>query len=462
LSKQIFSIWENINKDSFYIEENGVKYSKDQIDEKIDKLTTHLKCVCNWQNQTVYLDVNNRMLFMICFLTLTKLQARVVLVPTEIKEEDYIYNGGLFLSDNKTNKNGIHIDNYFNITTGNNFNPEKIEPPVTDNTVLYLYTSGSTGKAKLIPKTFLNLITEVEELKKNFNITENAVFYYTPPLYHIYGMLFGLLLPLYASAKIIIDYHFTPETIAEFVSNNKITHFISIPSYYRMFCDLNLIEHFKRCSVLFSSSAPLPIEISKSFYQNGIRITEVYGSTETGGIAYRTSAESEEWKMFSYVKIISNEPDYIENKEIMEFKIISPAISVDYNPDLGFNTGDVVKFYTDNKFILLGRNTRFEKISGKRVDLHYVMQKLRDYMQSFTDITIKEESLYIGVKNEKIYIISENKFPKTAREMKNDLKHHLPGYAIPKIFINEKIPRNNMGKINKIKINEIVDSKIKK
>jgi len=50
-----------------------------------------------------------------------------------------------------------------------------------------------------------------------------------------------------------------------------------------------------------------------------------------------------------------------------EFKIISPAISVNYNKKNGFNTGDVVLFSKNGNFILLGRNIRFVKIAGKRV-----------------------------------------------------------------------------------------------
>ena len=282
-------------------------------------------------------------------------------------------------------------------------------------------------------------------------------------MYHIYGFLFGLLLPVYSSCKIILDPNFTPDSIADFVERRKITHFVCIPTYYRMFVDLNLIDKFKGCKKLMNSSAPLPLDISNKFYEKNIKITEVYGSTETGGIAYRVSSVSLEWKLFSYVKIISNFDEYLNSENdktnIVEFKIVSPAISVEYDVHSGFNTGDIVELSHDGKFILLGRNTRFVKISGKRVDLHYVQQKVSECLKFFTNREIKEEELYIGVNEEKIYVIFESDFIKPITEIKEYLKKHLPSYAVPRIFVSSPIPRNNMGKINKLKIEELINKK---
>jgi acyl-coenzyme A synthetase/AMP-(fatty) acid ligase len=143
----------------------------------------------------------------------------------------------------------------------------------------------------------------------------------------------------------------------------------------------------------------------------------------------------------------------------VEFKITSPAISVSYDVISGFNTGDIVNLYPKGKFRLLGRNTRFVKISGKRVDLNFVLEKIFEYLKTETSGNIKEEQLYIGEKNEKIFCIFELKFPKPSKNMKDDLKKILPGYSIPRLFISAPIPRNSMGKINKVKIEEMVKTR---
>jgi acyl-coenzyme A synthetase/AMP-(fatty) acid ligase len=455
------SLWENVNPDSFYLEENGIKFFKRDIDIKISRLEKNLRSIADWKDKLVFADIKDRMLFMIIFITLQKLGSKVVLVPAEVRIEDYQNGSSLFLTDNKKYKSSIFIDKELKVTPDENFNPEAVaEHSHPDDPEIFLYTSGSTGKAKLIPKSAFNLLSEVEELKKIFNVDGSFVFYFTPPICHIYGLLFDFLLPLYTSAKIILNYNFTPESIASFVANNRIDFFISIPSYYRMFMDLKLIDSFKNCRILTNSSAPLPLDVSKEFFDKNIRITEVYGSTETGGIAYRISAENPEWKVFSYVKIIKDWEDYIERESgddnIMELKIISPAISVSYDKNSGFNTSDVVKFNEKNNFMLLGRNTRFVKISGKRVDLGYVFEKIKEYIRISENTNLRDEELYIGESGGKIYLLHEREFKKPSRIIKEELKKHLPGYGIPRIIINCKIPRNTMGKINKLKIEEIL------
>ena len=158
----------------------------------------------------------------------------------------------------------LFLENNFKIKINKEFNLDNLELlSKDDNTIVYLYTSGSTGKAKLIPKTSMNLIYEVEELKNILSITQDDTFFFTPPLCHIYGFLFGFLLPIYSSSKIILDDCFTPDSIAKFIEKKKITIFISIPTYYRMFSDLNLIKYFINCRKLTSSSAPLSQDVSE-------------------------------------------------------------------------------------------------------------------------------------------------------------------------------------------------------
>lgn len=462
MSEHLFSIWQNVNKDSFYLEISNVKYRKEDIDSFIKKLEKNLNDTAYWKDEKVIVDVKDRRLFIVVFLTLLRLKSKIVLVPAEIKQEDYIGERAVLLSDNKKFENGLYVNDDLSITIGQNFNAfkHKENDIIKSDASIFLYTSGSTGKAKLIPKTYENLITELKELKQIFDIQEDARFYATPPLYHIYGLLFGFLLPLYSSCKIIADYHFTPESIADFVESKKISHFISIPSYYKMFCKLGLVSVFNYCDKLVSSSAPLPVDVSQLFYSSGAKIVEVYGSTETGGIAYRTSATSLEWAVFSYVNIIANYDKYLRNDEEVikeiELQVTSPTISVEYNHALGFNTGDVVDLYSNSLFRLLGRNTRFVKISGKRVDLNYVVEKVREYLIDLSGAHISEDALYAGCQNEKIYIISEVELHKTSKELKDALKKHLPGYAVPRIYISAEIPRNKMGKINKVKILEMV------
>jgi acyl-coenzyme A synthetase/AMP-(fatty) acid ligase len=464
LIKNLLDLWNNINPSTFYIEEKDKKYSKKDFDDCSSQLSSNLLSINKfWENNKVYVDIKDRFLFIVAFITLLKFKAKLVLVPIEAKQEDYVFDGGIFISDNKNSDNVILIKRDLSASIKNTLKAKNV---VSDNDCdIFLYTSGSTGKAKLIPKTSEGLLIELEELKKIFKVTSSDLFYFTPPIYHIYGFLNGFLLPLAASSPIVLDYFFTPESIAKIVSEKNITNFVSIPSYYKMFVDLKLIYEFKKCKRFASSSALLPLDVSKSFYKEKISIVEIYGSTETGGIATRIGAASEEWEKYSYIEILIDKTkkieDKTENKDIYELLIKSPTISVEYSDIAGFNTGDIVEVLENTKFKLVGRNTRFVKISGKRVDLKYVFEKMKEYLSSYVSVPINEQNLYVGEKEEKIFVIFEENFPKNSIEIKENLKEHLPGYAIPRLFLDMKIPRNEMGKINKVKIEEIISNYLK-
>lgn len=440
------SLFEHSN---FIIEYNGEEFSKDKLNFYIKNLTDKLVSIFPlWKDKLVYIDIKNRFLFFVLFWALTRLSCKIVFVPNEIKIDDYINDEDIFITDNKDSKNFIFIDKDLNLDNIPDISNKKIHNNYDD---FYLYTSGSTGRAKLIPKKFENIYTEIKELKKILNIQGSYTFYFTPPLYHIYGFLFGFALPLYCNSKIIITEYFTPESIIEFIKGRNIDVFISIPHYYHLFERINKIEIFKGIKYLISSSAPLPIDLSIIYYKKGVKITEIYGSTETGGIAHRVSAIDKSWKLFSYVKVVN-----VDNNSEKELFITSPAISIFYDVEIGYNTGDIVKFTDDNSFILLGRNTRFSKIGGKRIDLNFVQNKIVDLLNKYLNIDISLEDIYILEKDKNIVMFYDIEIE--LEELKSFFKKHLPSYAVPRIFIKYKIPRNSMNKIDKEAIDKIYNN----
>lgn len=448
---RLYAIYDRANKATFEIIDEDKRYRKKDIDEGIEYLESELLLIVdNLTSKRVYIDIKDRFLFIVLFLTLKKLDASVVLIPIEIQPDVFYEDGIVYITDNKKFPNSLYVNTDFNIIAGDEFNKDKLSDFDKINDI-YLFTSGSTGKSKLIGKSSGNIITEAMELYRIFKPSPKKMFYFTAPLYHIYGFLFGLILPMYSSSIIDLTYHFSPESIAEYVKSEKTDYFISTPSYYKMLETLSLQKYFKKVSNLFSSSAPLPVSVSESFFKNGAAITEVYGSTETGGIAYRVSAENIQWKMFSYVSIILQD----KNDEA-ELIIDSPAISVDYDKKSGYNTGDLARFHDGTSFTLIGRNTRFVKIHGKRVDLGFISSRVREFLKEEYNIRLNEDELYTGVYDEKIYLFTDKKINDTTHNIVEKLRHILPGYAVPRVIISDGIPRNEMGKINKNRIDEII------
>lgn len=447
---RLYGVYDRADRNSLEFFYKGRFYPKKEIDKAISTFEIVLaELFTDLKNKRVYLDIKDKFLFLISFLTLKKLDVTTVLIPIEINPEIYEEDGIICISDNKRRSNSLFLKEDLTLEKGEKFDLENISD--FDNRYdLYFFTSGSTGRSKNIGKWTGNIITELMELYRLFKPGKNDIFLATPPFYHIYGFLFGVMLPIYSASKLDLTNLFTPESLAEYVRSNKVDYFISVPSYYCLLDQLNLIDSFKKVKFLFSSSAPLPLDVSKNFFSKNIRIHEIYGSTETGGVAYRVSAECLDYSLFSYIKVLN----HVSGQE-MELLLNSPAISVDYDQNEGFNTGDIVQFGGDRQFTLLGRNTRFVKIHGKRVDLGFVASIFRSYMKESQDIVIPEDKVYIGCKEEMIYILVEVAIKKEG-DIINDLKKLLPGYAIPKKIIQMKIPKNEMGKINKVAIESLI------
>ena len=97
---------------------------------------------------------------------------------------------------------------------------------------------------------------------------------------------------------------------------------------------------------------------------------EVFGSTETGGIAYRQQHSSHElWQLFDGVQAELNQEGCL--------KLQSPNIAID--PDANnswYQTADACRFHSATQFELLGRTDRIVKIEEKRISLVEVEQRL--------------------------------------------------------------------------------------
>ena len=85
-----------------------------------------------------------------------------------------------------------------------NINPELIRDP--DKPFLSLFTGGSTGKPKVWSKSPRNLLAEAFYLKERFSLSDKDLFVATVPPYHIYGLLFSVLVPFVCARLCIAGY----------------------------------------------------------------------------------------------------------------------------------------------------------------------------------------------------------------------------------------------------------------
>lgn len=236
-----------------------------------------------------------------------------------------------------------------------------------DACTLVLFTSGSTGEPAAIRKSLRQLDAEVDALESAFGaLLGDATVHGTVSHQHIYGLLFRILWPLsarrpFARARLAYTEQLTtlgPESVAVIASP---AHLKRLPETQ----DWRALAQALR--VVFSSGGALPVDaagdVQRLWQQAPI---EVFGSTETGGIAWRRADGSRaawlplpgvEWRL---------QGDTLE--------VRSPHL-----PDMDwFATSDRAHASGDGRFQLLGRADRIVKIEERRISLDAIETRLRE------------------------------------------------------------------------------------
>lgn len=157
------------------------------------------------------------------------------------------------------------------------------------------FSSGSQGKPKSCSHNKESLLIEVESWYKIFN-PKASLWRWVPP-HHIYGFLFGVLLP---DQKNLLLRDARAEGLQRFIEEQHAEDWvIGFPEIYNFWLKSGL----KLCPGMrmISSTAPLAVEIAQAFYESGLKPLEIYGSSETAGIAYRTFPDKY-YKLLPYWK----------------------------------------------------------------------------------------------------------------------------------------------------------------
>ncbi len=244
---------------------------------------------------------------------------------------------------------------------------------------LWLYSGGSTGRPIIWPKTPLNLLGEAFFLKEYFKITREDILLASVSPRHIYGLLFSVLLPFVAQARVINDSPVFPGEIISSAASSRATVYIGAPMHFKALAAGN--SNPGNIRLAFSSGGFLDRAHSLAFSRAAkAPVEEVYGSTETGGIAHRSRVRDEnEFKPFPVVKWkVEDERLFIKSP------FISPGLPLD--GEGYFRTGDRVS-PSGEGFELLGRVDNVVKVGGNRVELDAVEQKIRT-LKAIKDIFI--------------------------------------------------------------------------
>lgn len=238
--------------------------------------------------------------------------------------------------------------------------------------LLQVFTSGSSGEPQAIPKTLRQMSQEVMHLHSLWGHHRKALVTGTVSHQHIYGLLFRVLWPLAAGwcsdcqpceyFEELALRHYPSPSSSEWprLLVSSPTHLSRVPENLDSAVSHGLAE-------IFSSGAPLMRENSLHAKKHlGTGVLEIFGSSETGGIAWRQQedhAAEAKWQPVPgiEVRLTENDTDISDCLEVRSSHL----------PDehQWYRTSDRVRIDEQGRFILLGRADRIVKAEGKRVSL---------------------------------------------------------------------------------------------
>ncbi|HLD64981.1 MAG TPA: AMP-binding protein [Pseudomonas sp.] len=312
-----------------------------------------------------------------------------------------------------------------------------------DPVCLSLCTSGSSGEPKLIDKQLRQLANEVRTLEALWGAElGQARIFGSVAAQHIYGLLFRVLWPLCAGRPFFRRALPFPEDLQrESLDGHENFAWVASPALLKRMGDNLDWSALGRVRRLFSSGGALPADAAQHLHQQlGQWPTEIYGSSETGGIAWRQGGQL--WQPFAGVELGQDEQGAL--------RLSSPCLPAGQWEQ----TADAVRLQADGRFELGARLDRIVKLEEKRISLPMLEQALADHpwVAEARLGVIQDRRAYLGalvaLNPAGLHALRNQGRRAVTDSLRQHLKAHCEALALPRRWrLVRQLPLNVQGKL---------------
>src|SRR5262245_15636418 len=231
---------------------------------------------------------------------------------------------------------------------------------------LIFVTSGTTGAPKQVAKTLAQLSAETEAIEALLGprVPRQAKVLATVPHQHAYGLAFRMLWPL-ATGRLFVSKALQHWATVLSALDKPGSVLVTSPAHLSRMGGLAPVGCERRPSVMLSAGASLAeadARLAHTLF--GLAITEIFGSTETGAIAWRRrDRAAPAWRPLPGVAIGATHDGLA-------------TVRAPHVPDAAYISSDRVSINADG-IRFMGRADAIAKIEGVRVDPAEVAEQLR-------------------------------------------------------------------------------------
>jgi acyl-CoA synthetase (AMP-forming)/AMP-acid ligase II len=345
-------------------------------------------------------------------------------------------------------------------------------PAQKDDIALILHTSGTTSRPKIVPLSHANVCASAVNVRNSLQLAAGDCGLNIMPLFHIHGLIAGLLAPLSAGSAIFCTPGFNALKFFAWLTEAKPTWYTAVPTMHQTI----LARAAQNADVIAanplrfmrSSSSSMPPQVIAGLEQAfGAPLVEAYGMTEAahqmasnplppakripGTVGLAAGPE---------VAIMDTDGNLLARGDTGEIVIRGPNVTSGYenNPKANaeaythgwFRTGDQGVMDADGYLSITGRLKEIISRGGEKISPREVDEILMDHpaVQQVVTFGIPHDKL--GEEVGAAVVLREGASA-TEKELREFVAIRLADFKVPrKILFLEEIPKGATGKLQRI------------
>ncbi|MFF8292417.1 acyl-CoA synthetase [Streptomyces sp. NPDC016309] len=354
--------------------------------------------------------------------------------------------------------------------------PPRAEPASPADPALVVYTSGTTGPPKGAVLSRRAVAATLDALEDAWGWTSDDVLVHALPLFHVHGLILGVLGPLRRGGSVRHLGRFTTGGVARELADGG-TMLFGVPTMYHRVAEAladepQLAKALAGARLLVSGSAALPVHDHERIAAlTGRRVIERYGMTET---LMNTSVRADDVEPrtgsvgvplpgvdLRLVEEDGTEITAYDGETVGEIQVRGPNLFTEYlnRPDATaaafdgtwFRTGDMAVRDADGSVRIVGRKaTDLIKSGGYKIGAGEIENALLDHPGVREAAVTGEPDADLGERIVAWVVPADPGAPPSGQELADHVAAQLAPHKRPRVVrYLEVLPRNDMGKILK-------------
>ena len=348
-------------------------------------------------------------------------------------------------------------------------------PPraLADDLALLPYTSGTTGLPKGCMHTHRTLMPNVVGGALWGYVGAESVSLGVVPMFHITGMLYGVLSPVYTGSTVVLMPRWDRELAGRLLSRHRVSHWTCIPT---MIIDLFGSPNYKRFDLtnlryLSGGGAAMPQAVAERLQAEfNITFAEGYGLTETAAPSHANPPERAKLQCLgipifgvdsrvidpvTLAELPAGESGEIVTHGPMVFKgywnhpEATHAAFIEIDGKAFFRTGDLGRRDEEGYFFITDRLKRMINASGYKVwpsEVELLLFKCPLVQEACIIGTV---DAYRGESVKAVVVLrAESRGKATEQDLIDWAREHMAAYKVPRtVAFVDALPKSGSGKV---------------